>query len=685
MNRAVIDQPGLRVLVFGLLLALFLGLGLRSQISTERVGKSLQRSVQILEKDFLIDFDGAQVRLAKWGLPLPHLVVSKLRVSPRKSHCQSSQIYIDELELPLQLKHLFSRDKTIDLIRAKNVEVRLVDLETCFANEKTDKAEKKNRPQKAEASTAVMTGEDFASGSSALTSPASATNIFSQKTGTRLKEIAIDQLKVITSKNYDQPIVFKQLKFFLNYEEAKLSQVDVRSRVYAIKDSRSDIYFLISDLNAQIRPMKADKSNPEQNVETTLQLKGRLLDGDLQVFLQASTQNKKASYEVTTRNVSLKAYGPLLMRNMKDMPFDKWPLSTSFYMVGEAQQVGELKAFFKFKNFEAVGENMRLDFPEMNFEILNGHSVLRPFQVTLNHLPLAPVKAILAEQYDFQSVESLGVMNGLLKYEDHKHWSFDGEIQKTELIFSNRGSREIELIDSVAVNLAYKADQLNFKLDNLTVHQNQISGGLEGEFVKDPLSLQLSLDIEGQVLNEKIWKQLTQVSQNPSVKLVWNYKKTNEERHQIKISSPEMEFQGFKLADVQIDFMQLVAEETRSLALSLKTSKAEIRTPELNVNISKAFFNEETGLSNAEVYTALKTQIGMQGSNWKNMNFDLDTILFDADGVKSLEHLKAKGEWRSDSSLSGVASLQNPRRTLKYNLLKKNKNEIDFVPEKKVE
>lgn len=670
MSRAVIDQPGMRVVGFGVFFALVFGFALRSQISSQYVEKSLQRSIQILEKDFAVDFDMAEVRLTKWGLPLPHLIIEKLRISPKEKLCQSSQIYIDELEIPLELKNIFASEKTLELIRAKNVEVRLVDFEACLS--KKTRAEPAHEAAKEAAS---QLEEVKASGNKVIAQ----SGLFSHKTGTKLKEIAIDELKIVTMKSFEQPIVFRQFKVLLDYENSQLSQIDLKSRFYYIKDSRSDIYFLISDITGRIRP------EAENNIGMTLQLKGRLLDGDIQAFVQASTQNKKATYEITTKNVSLKAYAPLFNRNNKSTPLDKWPLSTSFYMVGEAQQAQDLKAIFKFKNFDATGENMRIEFPEINVETANSQTILRPFQVTLNHLPLTPLKSVLSDQYDFQSVDNLGIINGLFKYEDRQHWSFDGEIQKTQLIFSNRGSREIELIDSVGVNLKYTGKRLQFSLDDIVIQQTALLGGLEGEYIKDPSSVQLKLELEGKVLSEKVWKQLTQVSQSPSIKMNWSYKKTNEERHQIKINSPELEFPGFKLADVQIDFLQLMDSNVKSLALSLKTNRAEIYVPGLKPNISKAFFNDETELNSSETYTALKTQIGLQGSDWKNMNFDVDANLFDAEGLKSLEHIKARGEWKADNSLSGSAFMQNPKRVLKYNLVKKNKEEIEIIPEKKVE
>ncbi len=660
MSRAVIDQPGLRVLTVGLVVSLVLGFGLRAQISSARVEKSLEKSVQILEKDFLIDFELAEVRLSKWGLPLPHLIINNLRISPKKNVCQNSQIFIDELELPLQLKNIFWQEKTIDLIRAKNVEVRLVDLDDCLSQK--NKLTKESEVQKAEAGLKNIQN-----------------NIFSQKTGTRLKEIAIDQLKLISQKNFEQPIVLKQLRFYLSYEGTKLTQVDVKSRLYSIKDNRTDIYFLVSDLNAHIKP------DLQQNIEMQLQVKGRLLDGYIQIFMKGSSVSQKLEFEITTKNVSLKAYAPLLFPHKKEIVLDKWPLSLSFYMLGEAQQGAETKSFFKFKNFQALGDDMSLQIPEVDIEINNQKPKFKPFQVSISQIPLSPLKSILAEKFDFQSVENLGVLNGLLKFEDLQRWNFQGDIQKTELIFSNRGSREIETIDAVKVGLASQPNLYNLNLTHFVIQQTEVLGGLEGEFISNPESLQLALNLEGHVLNEKIWKQLTFVSQNPIVKLNWNYKKTGEERHQIKFNSSELEFQGLHLNDVQVDFIQLGDSETRSLALSLKSAKTQIKAMQLKPNFVRAFFNEQTELNPNQDYLSLKDQLSLQGTDWKNMNFDLDLNLNQFETEKQIEHLKAKGEWKSDKIFSGTALLQNANRAVKYEIVKNVKDEIDFIPERKRE
>ena len=508
MSRAVIDQPGFRLFTLGFLLSLILGLAGRAQISSVRLEKSLQKSIRLLEKDFSVDFELAEVRLAKWGLPLPHLIVYKLRISPKKNFCHNSQIFIDELEVPLSFKSIFFPEEAIGFVRAKNVDIRLVDLDECLTPDSNQRK------------------ADAALPSSVVTSPGTSGNLFTNSTRSHLKEISIEQLKIISLKNFDQPLVFKQMRFFLDYKESRLSQVEIKSKIYSIKDSRADIFFLIADFNATLKP------DPTQNIDLAIQLKGRLLDGDIQAFMQASSLSRKLSFEMTTHKVSIKAFAPFFNRFKNDFNLDKWPLNIGFYMVGDAEEQGlEKKAFFKIKNFEAMGENMSLRSPEIDIEFLNSRTDLKPFTMSLYRIPLTPLKSIFADHFNFQSIESLGFLKGDFKFDDAKYWNFEGLLEKPELIFSNRGSRELQTVDSVQVNLNHKNELFNFKLDNVRLNQSEMLGEIEGFYANENKSLQIKLNLEGPILNERVWKQLTQVSQSPVLKMNWTYKKVQDERH----------------------------------------------------------------------------------------------------------------------------------------------------------
>ena len=96
MRRAVIDQPGLKIMFLGLLVSIFLGLVLRSQITQTKINDRLKKIVQEFEnknKQLRIDFSEGELLLSDWGFPFPHLYVKNIKISSTASECLENQIY----------------------------------------------------------------------------------------------------------------------------------------------------------------------------------------------------------------------------------------------------------------------------------------------------------------------------------------------------------------------------------------------------------------------------------------------------------------------------------------------------------------------------------------------------------------------------------------------------------------
>ena len=143
MRRAVIDQPGIRISFIGVVLGLFLGLALRSQISDNKIEQLLNKSVERLQNEFVIDYGQARLNLSQWGLPFPVLEVSHIRLSPKGVSCQNSQIFVEELEIPVSFSAIFGLSSKVPKIRLSNVELRVGDAEKCLQSKDTEKPAEK--------------------------------------------------------------------------------------------------------------------------------------------------------------------------------------------------------------------------------------------------------------------------------------------------------------------------------------------------------------------------------------------------------------------------------------------------------------------------------------------------------------------------------------------------------------
>ena len=71
MRRAVIDQPGLKIIVLGLLISIFLGLILRSQITQTKINDHLKKIVHEFQPEIVFHLAAQPlVRERRWSQPV---------------------------------------------------------------------------------------------------------------------------------------------------------------------------------------------------------------------------------------------------------------------------------------------------------------------------------------------------------------------------------------------------------------------------------------------------------------------------------------------------------------------------------------------------------------------------------------------------------------------------------------
>ncbi|MBC7742219.1 MAG: hypothetical protein H7061_08480 [Bdellovibrionaceae bacterium] len=668
MSRAVIDQPGLRISVAGLLVSLALGLILKIQISPARVQVHLQKAVSRLEKDFIVDFESAHVNLANWGLPWPRLEINRVRLSPKKNSCQSSQIFIEQIEVPISWTALIISQTIVDTVRAHNVELRIGDLQNCLAvvNSPTGKVAVARATQ-------VKTPNDAAT----AVSVSSETGIFQRRTNTQLKEIVVDQLKVVIKDQYQQPLSFRNLHLRFQYDKESLGAIDIQSQILAIKDARTDTFHLVADLNAN---MKAEaKADVKKEYTVDAHVKGRLLDGDMQLTLQYSSVLQKLNYELNTKKVSVKAFLPLVKSADMAAIFERWPLGLTVNLFGSTT-THPAQTNVLIKTLELAGEKTSIRSDDIEIKIINDEPTFSEFKAEILKLPLNQLRGLNQFKDNLNSFENLGELRGQFQYLNDHDWKLTGGIFGTQLIFSNRGTRELQTIDSIQFQGAHKNKNYSVILSDFNINAAAINGQFEANYNQTNNNLTAVLQAQGSFLNPSIWRQLTQIEQSPELKLNWNYKKSLDERQQVSIAATQLQFEGMKVDDLHIDFIQAASPDgVKSLVLTAKASGTEIIVPAVRNSTVLALFGEDSGLR-GEAYRAQKLQLNLKGTNWKNMNFDFNFDLKNKEDEKEIAQVQANGRWKEDSSILALATLQNGLHQLKYDIQRNGQDEVILVP-----
>lgn len=671
MSRAVIDQAGFRVVFIGVILSLLLGLGLRAQIAPARIRSLLQDSVSRLDKDFIIDFDSAQVVLSNWGLPLPSLQISNIRVSPRKSICQESQIYIEHLNLPLSLISLVTSESLITEINANHVELRIGDLNHCF--DSPTKAVQTSKPNSEKAETIVELNrpqEHSAKASTPEATPSEQKNIFQVRTAALLKKINIDQLKLIYKKHPVQPVDFRHLVFEFDYDKGKLSKIEINSQVYALRDLQSDVMYFKGDLGVQVFSRNA------QDVEAILKLNGRLLDGEVHLFALLNSIEKNIKIDMKATKVAVK---PLFQLQLIESNNVNIPLTFDFRGYGFYQYDTHQLTDLKLSDIAITGERTHIAIDELVAKSEKNKFEILPFKAEIERLNLNKILNLSQNKNVAQSIENFGEFTGNLNFKNAQHVDVSGKWSDLQFIFANRGYREIQKLDSFLVEAKLNKDDVDLKLKEFILNQKPIEGQSEFSYDLDSGYVQAKADLKGPILNEKVWSLLTQVPQTPNLDIHWAYKKSKDERHQLSMAIDEVGTHGLKFKDLDVNFIQTLQDGVSSgVVLGAKSNQIKIDQEDLKINILNQLFNNTSNLPEKN-YVAENFHMNLKGTDWRSMNFELDSHLKSATENKSAAVAKIKGDWSENDVIAGQIILQStPNKNYKYQIIKKD-NDLGII------
>jgi len=653
MSRVVIDQSGFKIFILGLVFSSLIGLILRAQISEKRVQVYLDKSINRIQANFHVDYESAKISLSRWGLPFPALVIQKIRLSPKSMLCQNSQIYIEELEIPISIFNIAGFSQTIPKIRISEMELRLSDTEKCIVQNKLNPINESSRfvaETPSEVRTENQTGHH-----------------------PELKDVSIENLKIISSKKTDQPILLKQLNLELFYRLGRLSEVNIKAKLSALKDARSEIYFFNAELVALLKIKESDK------IESVINIKGKLLDGDAHLFVHNTVGSGRASYELSLKHVSAKAFASLIP-DFNEINLEKTPLSISFKNSGQIYFNNKNYIESKFKNIQINVDGGLLSADEAELYYHESHFIIKPFELKIKSLPLTMLKSFNLYKNKLDSFESLGQLSGRLEFINRNSYKFLGEIKNTQVIFSNRGLRDLQNVDHADIKIIRKASDVKFEAADFIINNEKISGSFWAHHNLSTLDMIAQLKLSGVSLQEKIWKQFTLVEQSPKVGILWNYKKinlkNNSEVHDIKIYIDKILLPDIKLVALNVGINQILSDkiEDRNLRVTVKSAHL-LSEPEF---IENKLVNEVLNTKNGfklKTINSTKTDLIFMGPDWKNINFNLNSYFLSDSSSKSETLLTVKGNVTFKEGLVAMIIMSKRGVTHKFNLTK-NSDEL---------
>lgn len=574
MRRAVVDQAGLRVVMIGLILSLFIGLIFKSQIRSSVVKARLQQSIVRLQKDVNIDFESVEVRLSEWGIPRPVIEIRGVRISPLKANCQENQIYIDNLSFPLSLNLLFSKEKVISTVRVSLLEIRTKNTRQCFS--------KNVNAEDAMANREVLAGRKVNSETTA-TAPipvnaAATTNETIEKLRnfkSHLNEIKIDRLRVIAVDKMNTAVDLNAVQILFKYEQEKLNELSLQAQLSAFKEADKNYYLFKSDLKVLAKL--------DDKPAVTAEFKGLIVDRPFQLRLKNDLQKNSIQFFGEINGVSLKAINYIVKverPNTEVYDFLSGSSMTGF-LTGEY--------FVEERKYEANFKDIKIllggGVAEINDIFVIGKSdekaQIKPFDVQLSHIELTKILSHRTFDSIRPSIQNAGYMSGLIQFMDVNNFKVKSLIEKTSFVFSNKGQRVPQVFDSFNLHASVDPQKITLNVNDFILDSQKIHGFLKYSHQAESGDKSLSVDLEGHLLKPDTVKLFTGKASAPEIRLLF----TTDLKNNLKGTA-----QIDKLSINQFDVTKLNLEYEKNLLL--KSEFYNAKTGNLTVAVTEELFDQ---------------------------------------------------------------------------------------------
>lgn len=588
MRRAVVDQAGMRVVMIGIVLSLFIGLIFKSQIRSSVVKARLQQSIVRLQKDVNIDFEAVEVRLSEWGIPRPVIEIRGVRISPLKANCQENQIYIDNLSFPLSLNLIFSKEKIISTVRVSLLEVRTKNTRLCFSKGETENSVANREVLSAHGGMQAGVKPQASAQSQALQEAVAVKSDALEKLRnfkSHLNEVKIDRLRVIAVDKMNTAVDFNAVQVSFKYEHEKLNELVLAGQLLAFKEADKSYYLLKSDIKFLVKL----EDKPTINAE----LKGLVMDRPFQLKIRNDLQKNSIQFLGEVNGISLKAINYIVKAERPQTEVFDFLSGSSMtgYMTGEY--------FLSDRRYEIDIKDIKVlvggGVAEINdiyvFGKIDDKAQIKPFDVQLSHIELTKILSHKTFDSIRPSIQNAGYISGLVQFTSIDQVKVKSLIEKTSFVFSNKGERVSQVFDSFNLHASIDPQKVGLNINEFILDSQKIQGALKYTQTHESGDKSLVVDLAGRLLKPETVKLFTGTASAPQIKLLF----TTDLKNNLKGSASIDKFNlhQFELTKFYLDYEKNLL--LKSEIYNLKTAGIMLKesdhpqTSQLNVLFGQIF------------------------------------------------------------------------------------------------
>ncbi|MFZ4403193.1 MAG: hypothetical protein ACOYOK_03750 [Pseudobdellovibrionaceae bacterium] len=641
-KHLVVEQPGLVLFFFTVLLAFFLGSVFKAIFSANQVREKIEQASKNVHKDVQFQFTEAFISLSDGFWPRFAVVVKDIKVLARNDCWMNPELSVDQLEMPLSIFALIRNRSPIESLQIN--EANLVFKSPWKECKTGDTLAPTTNPAQALDSSfkkplSVTANSSASSSPKAIESEQAPVGSVADS---RLKHLNIQKL-TLRHQFYSeqQDVEFADIR--VKVLEGQPLQLVLDAKTHLLKDNLVGDYLSHANLHLEY------KTQPEPVAQ--LHFFGHWREGHYSVVSNYNLLDQKLIVETEVKHIPLSQILELLQNfkikipnyNLKQMwasfraktegftNSNQWPVSVSdFEIEGD---IGELSI-----------ENLQLD----SVQPLR----YQPFTVKLNHLSLDHWIVISNQPSPAGYFGKMGALTGKARWVSENEIYFNGLHEGIEFVFSNRGQREIQSVEQIQCNIRRINDKITVRLSQFKLPQSNLDADVEINANADLDTMSINTQIRQWDFGDKIQKLLTGDGSIGSLQAKMNIQvqKGLLQKMEGYIKSSSVDVEGVVLQEPQ--WMILGGKDNMKVqfkATSLEVKPLSVAFP-LIEPLQKSI--DQGADKNWKAYQ-LKSNVEVQSTQkiqWKNFSAVL--------GADKKSKFTSDGGWGEDGTLYGEVRIK---------------------------
>ncbi len=484
----IAEQPGAAIFISGLLIALFLGLTFRAFIAPARVREQIERAAQNIHKDVNVRFDEAVVSLSDGILPRFSVVISNIRMNASDPCWMTPELSIDQMRLPISIWGLLAGRGAIREIETDQVQLVLrSEYKDCLKTSSFGPEAQQTRETASLNLPTQVVHLESASGNA-------------DKFANQIREIRIGKLRIESEKYGPYRAEFHDLD--LQMKDFEPRWIVLNAKTHLFRDEQVGDYLAHANIHIEYR------DSPEANVQA--HFFGNWREGHYSLIGNYSLTEKNLVLESEVKHIPLSQILNLLQKyhlvaanlNARQL----W-LSFNSRFSGPVERLTQ--APFEISDLNLEGDQM-----EVNSERIKVQSLMplayEPIRFNVSHLNLDKVLNFFNQTLSTQIFSHLGSFSGAAEIRSGEDIHLAGTYSGLEFIFSNKGQRELQVVDRMEAQATFAKEKWNIDLSHLELDHGAFDGNIKVQADKTFGDMDVLLKIEGARLSPAVQKLMTQ-------------------------------------------------------------------------------------------------------------------------------------------------------------------------------